>query len=249
MSKAQMALVTGGGTRVGRAIVEALVRAQFDVAIHCNRSSNSAGEIARWADTLGRRCEVFASDLTRPRAAGKLVAEGLEFLGGLDLLVNNAALFYDDSARMVELARMKILNVDVPAECMTGTAAALEMSGGCVVNIADAAYSVPIRSYKAYSRSQRALTDFTVEQARVLAPRGVRVNAVCPGTVLPAADLSADRVQSIVAKIPMGRLGSPEDVADAVLFLSRSRFVTGQLLAVDGGRSLCKEDAPHGADI
>ena len=244
MAQAQTALVTGGGTRIGRTISRALATAGFDVAVHCHHSLEGAEQVADWVREQGCRATVLRADLTRPGAARKIMGEALDYFGGLSLLVNNAAVFYDDTAGMLELAQMKILNVDVPVEFMTEARGLLEERAGSVVNIADAAYRVPLKGYKAYSRSQKTLADATVERAMEWASGGVRVNAVCPGTVLPPAGMDPDLLARIVQKIPMGRVGTPADVADAVVFLAGASFVTGQLLAVDGGRSLCvKEEA------
>jgi len=109
---------------------------------------------------------------------------------------------------------------------------------GCVVHISDVAGVIPFKRYKAYSRTKSALLDLAQRQALELCVRGVRVNVVCPGSVLFPERYTEALRRSIIAEIPLGRAGRAEDVAEAVAFLARATFVTGQCLAVDGGRLL-----------
>jgi pteridine reductase len=236
--EAPLALVTGGAVRVGRAICLALARDGFRVAIHHNTSTDAAAELVAELERLDAEGTPIASDLTRPAAPAKLVGEVLDQHGQIDLLVNNAALFHDDGASMTELARMKVLNYDVPAALLQAVEPHLERSGGSVINIADVAGVEEFSKFKAYSRTKSALLELTQRKALELAAAGVRVNAVCPGMVLFPESYTDEQRRAVIAGIPLGRAGTADDVARAVVFLARAEFVTGQAIAVDGGRML-----------
>jgi len=235
---APVALVTGGAARVGRALCLALGADGYRVGIHYNSSEREATELAEELTSTGAGAEVLASDLTRPGSAAKLVDEAIARLDRLDLLVNNAALFFDDQAGMNDLARMKVLNFDAVVALIDAAAPELVRSKGSVITIADVAAYQALSKHKAYSRTKAALLDLTHRKALALAPLGVRVNAVCPGTVLFPEAYGESQRRRIVDQIPLGRAGAPEDVAQAVVYLARAGFVTGQVIAVDGGRIL-----------
>jgi pteridine reductase len=133
---------------------------------------------------------------------------------------------------------MKVLNFDAAAALIDAAAPELVRSRGSVISIADVAAYQELSRHKAYSRTKAALLDLTHRKALALSSLGVRVNAVCPGTVLFPDSYSESQRRRIVDRIPLGRAGSPEDVAQAVVYLARAEFVTGQVIAVDGGRIL-----------
>lgn len=233
-----VALVTGGAVRVGRAICLALARDGFRVAVHYNSSEREAEELAQELERHGPGHGLLRSDLTRPGAAAKLVESAIARFDRLDVLVNNAALFFDDQGSINDLARMKVLNYDAAASLIDAAAPELVRSRGSVVSIADVAAYQELSRHKAYSRTKAALLDLTHRKALALAGLGVRVNAVCPGTVLFPESYEPPRRRRIVEQIPLGRAGTPDDVAQAVVYLARAGFVTGQVIAVDGGRIL-----------
>lgn len=240
-----VALVTGGAVRVGRAICLALARDGYRVAIHYNSSQRQADDLAAEIAGPDAQGTAFKSDLTRPGAAAKLVQEVTARFDRLDLLVNNAALFFEDDAGMTDLARMKVLNFDAAAALLEASAPELARTQGSAISIADVAAYQELSRYKAYSRTKAALLDLTHRRALSLAPLGVRVNAVCPGTVMFPDSYGPKRRRRIVDEIPLGRTGSAEDVAQAVVYLARASFVTGQVIAVDGGHILAAlEDKP-----
>jgi pteridine reductase len=232
------ALVTGGAVRVGAAISVLLAQSGYDVAVHCSASVAAAEGLAASLAAGGARVPVLQADLTRPGAPAALVARAVAALGRLDLVVNSAAVFVADDAAMRDLALMKVLNVDAPRAVLDASAPHLEPCGGCVINISDVAALFPFRGYRSYARTKTALLSLTQERALALAPRGARVNAVCPGAVAFAERYTDEERARIVSRIPLGSAGSPLDVAGAVLYLARARYVTGQILVVDGGRTL-----------
>ena len=235
---APVALVTGGAIRVGRAICRALAADGFRVAIHHHGSTSAAAELARELAGSADGAVPLQADLTRPGARPELIEGTIAAFGRLDLLVNSAALFVDDAGPIGDLARMKILNFDAPAALIELAVDHLAPVGGSVINIADVAGMRRFSGYQAYSRTKSALLSLTQRRALELAPRGVRVNAICPGAVLFPDRYDEDKRRKIVVGIPLGRAGSAGDVGHAAVFLARASYVTGQAIAVDGGRLL-----------
>lgn len=235
---APVAIVTGGAVRVGRAICLALARDGYRIAVHYNSSRDDAEHLGAELESIGPGHALLQRDLTRPGAGARMVEEAIAQLGRLDLLVNNAALFFDDEASINDLARMKVLNFDAVAALIDAVAPELVHNRGSVITIADVAAYQEMSRHKAYSRTKAALLELTHRKALALAPHGVRVNAVCPGTVLFPESYGDERRERIVERIPLGRAGTPEDVAGAVVYLAGAGFVTGQVIAVDGGRIL-----------
>lgn len=245
---APVALVTGAAIRVGRAIASELVRVGYRVWVHHHRSQDEAEAlVAELRATHGADAVVdrIAADLGDPEARAALCRAVLDrdapAQGRLDLLVNNAASFErgaflerDDE----DLERVLAINLVAPLSLVRALAGALASTGGSVVNIVDVAGLHPLRNYLDHCVAKAGLEMATRALAVELAP--VRVNAVAPGTVAWPTDPrygegSAARA-AILEQIPLGRIGEPRDVAEAVAYLARARHVSGQCLAVDGGR-------------
>jgi pteridine reductase len=189
---------------------------------------------------MDRRCELIRADLSEPAAADAVIASVSAAYGRLDLLVNSAASFEARPLLDVDAPAWDAvmdLNVRAPHLLVRAAAPLLRGSRGNVVNITDLAAFQPWRERPHHAVSKAALAHLTKIQARVLAP-DVRVNAVAPGAVLPPDDLPEERRQALAAATPLERLGTPEDVVQAVLYLAHAPFVTGQVLVVDGGRLL-----------
>ncbi|MCU0664470.1 MAG: SDR family oxidoreductase [Myxococcota bacterium] len=237
------ALVTGGGVRLGLAIVTGLHEAGYDVAAHYNSSDEGLATLVRQALPNRPRIVPLRADFTQRRAPNSLAAGALQALGRLDLLVNSAAVMLGDDADTVALAKMKLINVDAPAALVDALVDALAQRQGSIVNIADVAALHSFAGHLSYSRSKAVLVSRTKQWALQFAQRGVRVNALCPGTVLPAPAYTGSRLEALCQSIPLRRIGEPEDVVRAVVFLARSPFVTGQVLCVDGGRALAAQNA------
>jgi pteridine reductase len=234
------ALVTGGGIRIGRAICLALGRAGYDVVVHANRSVAAAQEVVRELAALGRTARVEQADLSTPDGPQSLG----ERIDRLDLLVNNAAAYEHAGFRDItpdQLERMLAVNVRAPFLLTQAVLPLLEASGqGAVVNVTDMAVS---RAYTAthffshYLASKAALEQLTRALALELGPK-VRVNAVAPGPVAIAAETTPAQRADMLARLPLGREGSPADVAEAVVYLARAEYVTGQTIRVCGGLSI-----------
>jgi len=229
------ALVTGAAVRVGRAIALELGRAGARLAVHYRSSRAEAEETAR---LLGG-APLVEGDQTKD--AARIVAEAARALGGLDLLVCSAAQFEKAPAESLSRERFEAMlaaNLTGPFLLMQAALPHLRKSRGSIVNLVDLCGTAQVwKGYAHYAASKAGLAALTRLLALEWAPE-VRVNAIDTGTVLFPDALSQARRERSVRRIPLQRPGTPEDVARTVLFLAESPFVTGQILAVDGGRSV-----------
>ena len=235
------ALVTGAGVRLGRAIALALGEAGADVAVHHRRSASEAEDVARTIRAFGRRAVPVAADLSDPAACAGLVRDAASALGGLDLLVHSAANFHRATLEETDAALWDdAMNVNARAGFLLAREAAplLRRRRGRVVMISDLLASAPVRRYAAHSASKAAVEGVVRALAIELAPE-VSVNGVAPGTVLVPEGTPAALVERWAQEAPLERNGDPSDVSAAVLFLCGGpAFITGQILRVDGGKSL-----------
>jgi pteridine reductase len=237
------ALVTGGARRVGAAIARRLHAAGANVLIHYRDSEADAarleGELnaARAGSAAKAKAELLA-----PVAPRALVGAALERFGRLDLLVNNASSFFPVALGDIEPSHWEELvgsNLRAPLFISQQAAPELAKHEGAIVNIVDIHAERPLKGYPVYSIAKAGLAAMTRALALELAPR-VRVNGVAPGAIAWPEDGQFDAGERgrILATTPLARTGSPEDIAQAVHFLVCATYVTGQILAVDGGRSI-----------
>jgi pteridine reductase len=239
----QTALVTGAARRVGAQLVRALHAEGANLAIHCHRSLAEAERMSTELNAVRPdSAQVFSADLRDASQPVRLVAQACERFGGLNLLINNASSFYPTPLGSITLAQWQDLmgtNLQAPLFMAQAAAAPLKASRGAIINIVDIHGLRPLRDHTVYSTAKAGLIMLTRALARELAPE-VRVNAVAPGAVLwPEAGMDEERKEKILEQTPLHRPGSPADIARAVLFFAAdSPFVTGQILAVDGGRSI-----------
>ena len=237
----RVGLVTGAGQRLGRAIAAALAGRGMTIAIHYNASADGAESLRDEVRAAGGRAECFAADLTDAHAARALPVRVAETFGGLDVLVNSAAVMHRlgfEETTVEQWDSIMALNLRAVFFCTQGAAASLRKSGGRVVNIADLGGLEPWPGYAAHSVSKAGVVMLTKVLARSLAPE-VTVNAIAPGTVLVPDDYDAAQRDRLAHSTPLQRLGRPSDATDAVLYLlERGDFVTGETLVVDGGRIL-----------
>lgn len=247
-SSQRVALVTGGAVRVGAAISLGLAKAGYDLVVTYRSSEGPARELEERVRSLGRRCALVWTDLAEPRSCASVVRAADDAYGRLDLVVNSAASFSSRPLEAVNAAAwdaVMAVNVRAPHLIVRAAADLLRAAKGSVVTIADLSALNPWVRYPDHSVSKAALVHLTKVQARVLAP-DVRVNAVAPGAVLRPDEQSEEEWARLGEAAPLRRTGSPEDVVGAVLYLADASFVTGQILAVDGGRSLGSTTAPQG---
>ncbi|HEY8257158.1 MAG TPA: SDR family oxidoreductase [Gemmatimonadales bacterium] len=237
----RVALVTGAGRRLGRAFAQALGRRGMAVAIHHHTSSDGAESLRREIVAGGGRAACFAADLSDAAAAAELPRRVVAELGGLDVLVNSAAVMHRLSFEETtpdQFDGILALNLRAAFFCTQGAASALRAARGKVVNIADLSGLEPWPGFAVHSVSKAGMVMLTKVLARALAPE-VTVNAIAPGAVLVPEDYDAAERERLARAAPLRRLGSPDDAVAALLFLLEGGdYVTGEVIAVDGGRLL-----------
>ena len=237
---ARVALVTGGARRVGRAISLGLAGAGFDVVVNYHASASEAGEVVRRVEGMGQRAVAVGGDVSSSEDVERISSQVRRHFGRLDILVNNASLFASGPLLEVEETewdRVMAVNLKAPFLLVKATADLLTESQGTVINLVDLSAFQPWVEYPHHAVSKAALLHLTRVMARAMAPH-VRVNAVAPGAVLLPEDYDQEERERSRKSAALGTLGSPRDVVDTVLFLERSRFITGEVVVVDGGRHL-----------
>jgi pteridine reductase len=238
--KGKAALVTGAGRRVGRAIAYGLARRGVHVALHYHASESGARATAMEAEVIGVRAPLLRADLASAAEAEALAGRAREALGALDIVVSGAAVMERRRLEDVTPAdwdRAMDLNLRGTFFVAKGAAAVMGEAGGVIVNVADVAGFERWRDYPVHCLSKAGVVAMTELLAKLLAPR-IRVNAVAPGAVLPPQDWSEETARRIARTTPLRRLGKPDDVFNAVVFLLENDFVTGETLVVDGGRRI-----------
>ena len=232
------ALVTGAGHRVGRAIALGLAARGMDVAVHYNASEEPARVTARSIGALGRHAELFHADLAERGAPRALVDAITARMGDLDVVINSAAVMMRtpwDTVTEAEWDDMFALNLRAAFFVAQAAAIAMRDRGGAIVNIADLAAFETWPAYVPHGITKAGVVQMTRALARVLGP-SIRVNAVAPGAVLLPPSWSDADARRLAETTPLGKLGQPEDVVGAVVYLLDADFVTGETLIVDGGR-------------
>ena len=235
----RVALVTGSAKRLGRAIALRLAEEGASLVIHYRTSGAEAQSAVAEVEKLGRQAIAIGADLNRISEIRKLFDEAGHHFGRLDILVNSAANFLPASviSTTEEIWDASLdSNVKAPFFCAQAAAPLLRRAKGVVINFADAGGLLGWPGYIPHSVSKAGVVMLTKVLAKALAPE-VRVNAIAPGTITMPGDppeLEAD----FIKLAPLRRTGTPRDITDTVLFLAQSKFITGQVLVVDGGRTL-----------
>ncbi|RME81709.1 MAG: SDR family oxidoreductase [Caldilineae bacterium] len=234
----KVALITGGAVRVGKAITLGLARAGAHVVINYHSSGQAARLTALQAETYGVQALPIQADISDLAQVEAMATRVRDAFGGLDILVNSASLYrqtpfptdnHDDWHRVTGIG------INGPYYVTNALAPLMLARGaGAIVNIVDLSAIEPWPNFIGHSVSKAALLAMTRQWALELAPT-VRVNAVAPGPVLPPPDYTPERIARTADKTLLGHWGTPEDIAEAVLYFVRARYVTGDILYVDGG--------------
>lgn len=233
-----VALVTGGARRLGRAFAEALAADGMRLAIHHAASTEEAGAVAAGIRSRGGDAATFQGNLRDADVALSLPDRVAAHFGRLDLLVNSAAVMVRLPVADTSVAAWdEIMDLNLRAPFLLAQQAAphLKRVGGTIVNIADLGGLEPWRHYPAHSVSKAGVVMLTKVLAMAFAPE-ITVNAIAPGTVLVPEEYDDARRAFLSETTPLGRLGTPEDAVEALRYLARQQFVTGETLVVDGGR-------------
>lgn len=237
------ALVTGAGRRIGAAITESLHRHGANVAIHFRSSETEAAELSAVLNQDRRdSARIFQSDLLATGEPAALIDEVIGWSGRLDILVNNASTFYPTPLGTITEDQWSDLigsNLKAPLFLSQAAMPHLRSTHGTIVNIIDIHAKRPLRDHGVYAAAKAGLQMLTRSLAKDLAP-DIRVNGVAPGAIAwPEAGMTEAVKEKIIGEIPLGRAGSPSDIANCVLFLvSGASYTTGNIITIDGGRSL-----------
>ncbi len=240
------ALITGADSGIGQAIAISFARAGADVVVHYHADEQGARSTAAQVEQHGRRVEIVQADLAEPRAAEPLFDEALRRFGRVDILVNNAGTGapVENSLDTPLDEFIRVINIDMVspwALCQAAAKHMVERGSGAIINITSVHEEIPSPGGAAYDAAKGGLRNITRTLALELAPKGVRINNIAPGMI--ATPMTADtledpqQAQQSVARIPMGRPGRPEEIANVALLLAsdEASYVTGSSYFVDGG--------------
>ncbi|WP_432381087.1 SDR family oxidoreductase [Duganella sp. P38] len=237
----QVALVTGAGRRIGRAIALGLARAGWDVAVHYRNSATEAGEVASAIIALGRRAVALQCDLADEAAVRALLPRAAAALGAVHCVVNNASLFDYDSASEFSPALLDAhMRANVAAPLLLAQAlhaATPDGAQAAVINLLDQKLYNLNPDFLSYTLSKAALHTATTMLAQQLAPK-LRVVGVAPGITMVSGDQTEAGFANAHQQTPLGRSSTPDDIADAVVYAATARALTGATLLVDGGQHL-----------
>lgn len=243
-------LVTGSAKRIGAAIIRAAHKQGYRVIIHCNHSQQQAQHLAEELNYIqADSAVVIATDLAVINDNNNLailVETIINTFGRLDVLVHNASRFYPTPVGNIDnnvWDELFLTNAKAPLMLSQALLPSLKLQQGCIISLLDIhAHNSPFENYTVYNMAKAAQHMMVKSLALELAP-DIRVNGVAPGVNIlpdPKTDQALDerQQQSIIASIPMNRIGQPEEIAHSVLYLAQASYVTGQIISVDGGRSL-----------
>lgn len=240
------ALVTGAALRVGRGIALALAGEGVNVVIHYRSSEENAKGLQRELKESGVNCWLVQADFEKPKEYESLISRTLEQAGSLDILINSASIFPPGKLNDLDFESLtKAVQVNAWTPFVLSREFARQVKRGKIVNLLDTRVGGYDRYHVAYILSKQMLSALTKMTALEFAP-DVTVNAVAPGLILPPPGKGQDYLDRLVDTVPLKRHGEPSDIADAVVYLLKSDFLTGQTIYVDGGRHI-KEygDGPH----
>jgi pteridine reductase len=236
-------LITGGARRIGAAIAKTLHSSGFRILIHCHQSQHEAQKLCDYLNQQRKESAgVLIADLNEQSQIDALSQQAIDYFGQLDALINNASSFYPTPIGITSIEQWDNLfgsNAKAPFFLSQSLTPELRKQHGCIINIADIHADKPLAEHTVYCMAKAANVMLTKSLAKELAPE-VRVNGIAPGAILwPESELDAQSKHNILAKIPLKRTGQADTIASTVRFLLvENDYITGQIISVDGGRSL-----------
>lgn len=241
-STAPVALITGAAKRIGAAIATHLHQLGYRVIVHYDQSQHEADTLVNQLNLIRANSALsMQANLCNIDAVEQLATMAIAHFNRLDVLVNNASSFFPTPLGQISLNDWHALvgsNVQGPLFLSQALWPSLQQNNGCIINMIDMHIDRPLPKHSVYSLAKSALASVTRSLASEMAPY-VRVNGIAPGAILwPERTLSNEQKQGLISSIPLGTLGSPDDITHAIEFLLSASYVTGQILYVDGGRSL-----------
>lgn len=241
MNDQPVALVTGAARRIGAVICQRLHQQGYRIVLHYGQSATEATELAASLNALQANSAITTqADLLVNKDREQLIEQSIQQWGRIDLLVNNASTFYPKSiAETTEAVWNDLMgsNLKAPFFLAQGLADALKKQQGAIINIVDIHSQRPLKGYPVYSAAKAGLAMITQALAKELAPE-IRVNGISPGPILLPEGDNQGATTNLMEKTPLQRMGCPDDIADTVIFLAKQNYITGQIIAVDGGKSL-----------
>ena len=241
--KQKFIFLTGGAKRIGKTTCKHFHNEGFNIIFHYNSSKSEADEIRKTLNKIRKdSCFTLQADFDDESSIKKLTQGLSEITDELSVLINNASSFYPtpiEDASMDEWNNLMATNATTPLFLTQALLPFLKKGKGCIINISDTLAPSGIKNFSLYSGAKSALEGITKSLAKELAP-DIRVNAISPGAILwpEDEDLSEDQQKQRLAKVPLGRIGCPEDISSLAVFLSEAEYITGQVIKVDGGRSI-----------
>lgn len=237
-----VALITGAAKRIGKTTASHLHNAGYNVIIHCHRSVNDAQQlVAQLNEKRSNSAQILIADLLDLDQLDFIAQQAVNYYGRVDLLVNNASTFYPtdvENASFEQWDDLMTTNLKAPFFLIKSLQKQLDSNKGCVINMVDIHAERPLLGYPIYCMAKAGLAMLTKSLSRELAPN-IRVNGIAPGAILwHENELAEEDKTTVLNEIALNRLGSPDDIAEAILYLAKAHYVTGQILAVDGGRSV-----------
>ena len=235
--------ITGAAKRIGKEIAITFKELKWNIIIHYNSSKDDAEKLASEINEVNKdTAKIVQGDLDKTDDVENIITEVQKMFPTIDLLINNASTFYPTPIDEISEKHWEKLvgsNLKGPLFLIQGLKEKLKSSKGSIINITDTNLSKGVANYSIYSAAKAGLESVTKGLARELAPE-IKVNAIAPGAMLEPPDVTwtEEQKNKVIDSIPLKRIGSEKDIAEAVKFLAHSQYITGQIIKVDGGRSL-----------
>ena len=235
--------ITGAAKRIGKEIALSFKELGWNIIIHYNSSKEDALNLAKEINNANKNTAITVQgNLDVKEDVNAIIKEVLDAFPSIDLLINNASTFYPtpiDDISEEHWGKLVGSNLKGPLFLIQGLKQKLKESKGSIINITDTNLSKGVANYSIYSAAKAGLESITKGLARELAPE-IKVNAIAPGAMLEPPDVTwtEEQKSKVIESIPLKRMGSEKDIAEAVNFLAHSQYITGQIIKVDGGRSL-----------